>query len=340
MLVWFPEKELVGLLMKTDKIQLSAGGGGQESEALIEKIRKFLGYQGKWHGQNEDSAVTKSGQGEFLFFTTDSYTVSPLFFPGGDIGTLAINGTINDLAVRGAKPLAISLGLIIEEGFSESDLKKVLRSIGRISDQEKVPVVTGDTKVMGKGKVDGLVINTSGLGTGTKIIPNSGLRPGNKIVASGTLGDHGATILANRFDYESALRTDCQPLWSQIKSVQKHLTACKDPTRGGLAAIINEMASKAKVKVALDEGAIPFRKETKALCDILGVSPYELASEGRLVAGVAAKQAEAVVKKLQKFDKKAAIIGSVSRGQGVYLKTKIGERKLPVPEGKLVPRIC
>jgi len=328
------------LLMKIDKIQLSAGGGGKDSEELISEIRKILRYRGSWRGQDEDSAVIKNGSNGYLFFTTDSYTVSPLFFPGGDIGKLAICGTVNDLAVLGAKPMAISLGLIIEEGFPKSDLRKIMHSINRVSAKIKVPVVTGDTKVMGKGKVDGIVINTSGIGAGDRIIKNGGLRIGDRIICSGTLGDHGATILADRFDYSSSLKTDCQPVWSQVKSIRDKLTSCKDPTRGGLAAVINEMAHKSKVGVLLDETAISWHKETKALCDILGISPYELASEGRFVAGVPASQADQVLRKLQSFDQRAAVIGLVQKGAGVFIKSRFGDRRLPRPEGKLVPRIC
>lgn len=329
------------MLMKTDRVQLSAGGGGKDSDDLIRKIRKVLRYRGNWRGQDEDSAVIKKdNDGGYLFFTTDSYTVSPVFFPGGDIGKLAICGTINDLAVHGAKPLAISLALIIEEGFPKSDLRKITQSVNRISLSSKVPVVTGDTKVIGKGKVDGILINTSGVGTGRKIIKNGGLRIGDKIIASGTLGDHGATILAERFDYSSSLKTDCQPVWGQIRSVKDKLTACKDPTRGGLAAVVNEMARKSRVKIILDEAAIPWRKETRSLCDVLGISPYELASEGRFVAGIPASQAAQVLRKLRKFDRRAVVIGSVVKGSGVFIKDIFGNRRLPSPEGKLVPRIC
>ncbi|MFC1722010.1 hydrogenase expression/formation protein HypE, partial [Patescibacteria group bacterium] len=302
---------------------------------LFKKVRQAFPQFGKWQGQDADAAVLSLGKKK-LVFTTDSYVVSPLFFPGGNIGKLAICGTINDLSVMGAKPLGISLGLIIEEGFSQKNLQKILKSITNISRREKIPVVTGDTKVMNKGKVDGLVVNTSGVGEADRVIKNEGLKAGDKIIVSGSIGDHGAALLAKRFDYQTNLKSDCQPIWSDIKKIKSYLTACKDPTRGGLSAVMHEMARKGNVKIVLNEAEIPVKKESEAICEMLGISLYDLASEGRFVAGVKPRNLNKVLGKI----KQARVIGEVAKGKGVFLQTKIGTRTLSISEGKLVPRIC
>ena len=321
------------------KIQLNDGAGGADSDKFFSAIRNKFPHFGNWQKQSDDAAVYKLG-GKKLVFTTDSYTITPLFFRGGDIGKLAICGTINDLAVMGAQPLGIALSLIIEEGLARRDLDRIMRSVASISKREGVPIVTGDTKVMEAGKIDKLVINTSGVGTADTVIANAGLRAGQVLLVSGSIGDHGGTILAHRFDYDTSLKSDCQSIWQPIKSVKKYLTAAKDPTRGGPAAVLNEMAEKSKVKIIINEKAVPVRKETVGLADILGVSVYDLACEGRFVAGVSAPQAAAVLKKLQRFDKQAAIIGEVVSGRGVFIKNNYGLRPLRPGIGKLVPRIC
>lgn len=275
-----------------------------------------------------------------MVFTTDSYIVDPLFFPGGDIGKLSICGTINDLAVMGARPLGISLSLVIEEGFMMDDLKKILRSIAAISRQEKVAVVTGDTKVVEKGGVKGIVINTSGVGAVNYPVDNSGLKPGDLIIVSGALGEHALAILAKRFNYRTKLKSDCQPLWRLIEPVKKYLTACKDPTRGGLSAVVNELGQKSKVKIILFEKQIPVQPEVRAMSEILGFSVYDLACEGRFVAGVPRNKIVKVIATLRRLKQKPAFIGRVEKGHGVILETKLGKRVLPMPEGKLVPRIC
>lgn len=275
-----------------------------------------------------------------MVFTTDSYIVDPLFFPGGDIGKLSICGTINDLAVMGAEPLGISLSLIIEEGFAIDDLKKILHSIAVVSRQEKVAVVTGDTKVVEKGGVKGLVVNTSGVGAANRPVDNSGLKPGDLLIVSGGIGEHALAILAKRFNYQTKLKSDCQPLWRLIEPVKEYLTACKDPTRGGLSAAVNELAQKSKVKIILFEKQIPVQPEVRAMSEILGFSVYDLACEGRFVAGVPMNKVVKVIAILRKLKQKPAFIGRVEKGRGVILETKLGKRVLPMPEGKLVPRIC
>jgi len=327
---------------KEKTIELEAGAGGKKSEELITKIRKILNYKGRWENTEDDGAIfslQKSAQN--LVFTSDAFIVSPIFFPGGDIGKIAIDGTINDLAVMGAKPIGISLSIVIEEGFSEKDLLKIIRSINTISRKEKVPIVTGDTKVTEKGKLDKIEITTSGIGMVNKIIPNNGSQIGDVLIASGNLGEHTAVLLAERFNYKTRIKSDSQPLTKEIQAVKKYLTACKDPTRGGSAAVLNEIATKSKVKIILKEESLPFKKETVAIAELLGIDKFSFASEGRFVATVAQKNATKVLKKLKKLNSEAKIIGQVERGRGVWLKTSVGSlKKIEVPRGKLVPRIC
>lgn len=341
----------------SELVKLSHGGGGKEMQELLRVIWRILPKNKNWQGSDQDAAyrlwpggahrsstIVKDKKpapaGQKLVFTTDSYIVDPLFFPGGDIGKLAICGTINDLAVMGAKPLGISLALIIEEGFLFDNLKKILRSVATVSRREKVAVVTGDTKVVEKGGVKGIVINTSGVGTASRLVSNAGLNLGDVIIVSGGIGEHALAILARRFDYQTRLKSDCQPLWRQIAPVKKYLTAGKDATRGGISAALNEMSQKSKVRIVLRENQIPVRREVRAMGGILGFSPYDLACEGRFLAGVPENKVAKVLKILKKLKQKPAVIGRVETGRGVFLETKLGKRVLPMPEGKLVPRIC
>lgn len=326
-------------MIKGSVIKLSHGGGGKEMQELLRDIFKILPKSRDWQGRDQDASY-RPWPDKKLVFTTDSYIVDPLFFPGGDIGKLAICGTINDLSVMGAKPLGISLSLIIEEGFSLDNLKNILRSIAVVSRREKVAVVTGDTKVVERGGVKGIVINTSGVGAVNRAVDNSGLNIGDLIIVSGGIGEHALAILAQRFNYRTRLTSDCQPLWRQIAPIKKHLTACKDATRGGLSAALNEMALKSKVKIVLREKQIPVHREVRAMCDILGFSVYDMACEGRFVAGVPKNKIVKVLKILKKLKQKPAVIGRVEKGRGVILETGMGKRVLPMPEGKLVPRIC
>ena len=340
------------------------GAGGQKSEELIKNIRKVLNVKGKWKNTKDDGAVfelknlwtSNVHNGHLmsipkLVFTTDAFIVDPLFFPGGDIGKIAICGTLNDLAVMGAKPIGISLSLVIEEGFSQSDLEKIINSIQKISKETGVPIVTGDTKVTEKGKIDKIEITTSGVGLASKIISNNGAKVGDDIIVSGYLGEHAVALLAKRFNYQTKIKSDCQPLISEIQSVSKYLTSCKDPTRGGMAAVLNEMAQKSKTNFVLEEKTLPFKKETVAISELLGIDVFSFPSEGRFVATVAKKDSKKVIQILQKFNKTAKVIGWVERparhasrsdaGGGLWLKTSIGSvKKIEVPRGKLIPRIC
>lgn len=283
---------------------------------------------------------SSSKEGENLIFTTDAFVVSPIFFSGGNIGDLAFNGTVNDLLMQGAHPLGISLALVIEEGLFLTELGEILKSIGKISRDIKVPIATGDTKVVPKGALDKIMITTAGVGMTDNIISDRGLRSGDKIIASGTLGDHGASLLASRFNYKTSLKSDTKPLIKEMALVGKYLTAAKDPTRGGIAAVMNELAEKSEVKIILDEDKVPIRKETAAISRLLGIDKHALASEGRFVAGVSAENAGKVIRELNKFNKSAIVIGDVKKGRGVFLKNDLREKKLEPPEGILVPRIC
>ncbi len=321
-------------------VELEQGGGGNMSNELIFEIRKFFPVVKNWKNIKDDGAVFDLGK-EKLVFTTDAFIVDPIFFPGGDIGKIAICGTINDLSVMGAVPIGISLSLVIEDGFPKDDLKKIMQSIGKISKETGVPIVTGDTKVTEKGKIDKIEITTSGIGLASKIIENGGAKAGDAVIASGNLGEHTVALLASRFNYQTKIKSDCQSLTKEIQSIARYLTACKDPTRGGVAAVLNEIAEKSKIKIILNETDLPFAKETVALSGLLGIDKFSFPSEGRFVATVAKKDAEKVIKVLQRFNRKAKIIGTVTKGNGVWLKTKLGgEKKIEVPRGKLIPRIC
>ena len=321
-------------------IEIDHGSGGKKTSELIGEIKKILKFRSSWKNTDDDGAVFDLN-GKKIVFTTDAYIVNPIFFPGGDIGKIAMCGTINDLAMMGAEPIGVSLSLVIEEGFPKTDLKKILRSINDISQKEKVPIVTGDTKVMEKGKLDKIEITTAGIGIAKHILPNYGAKPDDAVISSGDLGEHAAALLAERFNYKTKIKSDCKPLVGEIKSVARYLTSAKDPTRGGISAVLNEVSERSKVKIILEEDSLPFKKEISAIADLFGIDKFALPSEGRFVATVPACYAKKVVARLKKFDRKAKIIGSVEKGRGVYLKTAIGSvRKIELPEGKLIPRNC
>jgi len=322
------------------KIELDHGGGGQKSWEIVKDIRKILKNVGEWKSTDDDGAVFDLGEKK-LVFTTDGFIVEPLFFPGGDIGTIAMTGTINDVAVMGARPIGVSLSIILEEGFPNKDFEKILQSIHEVSKKSGVPIVTGDTKVSPKGKIDKIEITTSGVGLADKIINNNGAQPGDLIITSGDLGEHAVTLLASRFNYKTKLKSDCRPLNNELKEAGQYLKACKDPTRGGLGANIVEIADKSQVKIILEENKLPYKKETVAVAELLGIDIFSLASEGRFIAAVDVKNKDKAIKILQKYNKEAKVIGRAEFGEGVFLETKIGSmRKINMPAGKLIPRIC
>jgi hydrogenase expression/formation protein HypE len=326
---------------KNEKVvELEDGGGGKKSEELIGRIRKILNFKGAWSNTNDDSAIASVRAGK-IAFTTDGFIVDPIFFPGGDIGKIAITGTINDLLVMGADPLGIALSMVIEEGFPLDDLEKIVRSMNEISTQTKVPIVTGDTKTTERGKIDKIEMTTSGVGVVKKLISNGGARPGDVVIVSGDLGEHGAALLSKRFNYKTKIKSDCHAFLAEMKAVREFLTSAKDPTRGGLAAILNEISEKSKTKIVLEEDNLPYKKDVRAISDLLGIDVFSFPSEGRFVATVSEKNAKKVIGKLQRFNKEAKIIGRVEKGRGVWLKTRIGSQKrIETPRGKLIPRIC
>ena len=296
----------------------------------------------------DDGAVLSLPQGHVVV-TTDSHVVKPLEFPGGDIGKLAACGTINDLAVMGARPVAVTLGLVVEEGFPIAELVRYLGSFARILGELGVAVVAGDTKVMGKGELDGLVLHTTGIGVAERFIPDAGLEPGDLIIVTGPVGDHGMAILAARegLPVEGELESDVAPVWPLVERALRvgGIKAMKDPTRGGLAASLNEMARKAGVGILVREAAIPVRPAVRGLAELLGISPLNLACEGRAVIGVSPDRAEAVLSAIREcpLGHGAAIVGeAIGEYPGkVILETKVGGRRyLEMPVGDPVPRIC
>ncbi len=335
-------------------INLSHGSGGKAMRTLIEDV--FLGAFGNdMLDPLEDQATIKlsdlAHHGDRLAFTTDSYVVDPLFFPGGDIGTLAISGTVNDLAMSGAKPLYLSCGMVLEEGLPVEVLRRVCASMRKVADLAGVRIVTGDTKVVERGAADKLFINTSGIGvipTGVSLSAASA-RPGDVVLVSGVLGDHGAAILIarNQLALEADIQSDCQPLDGLVAAM---LRACpsihclRDATRGGAATVLNEFARSSNVGIRIRERDLPLREEVKGACEILGLDPLYLANEGRLIAVVAPGDAAAVLAAMRahKAGTDAAIIGEVGGSDGMVtmLTAFGGERIVDMLVGEQLPRIC
>ncbi|MFC1645359.1 hydrogenase expression/formation protein HypE [Patescibacteria group bacterium] len=323
------------------KIELDHGGGGQKSSEIISDIRSVLNFTGEWKNCEDDAATFDLGGGKNLVFTTDAFIVDPVFFPGGNIGKIAMCGTINDLAVMGAKPIGISLSIVMEEGYSKSDFEKIIKSIDEVSKASGIPVVTGDTKVTGKGKIDKIEITTAGVGLVDEVIENGGIQEGDLIITSGDLGEHAVTLLASRFNYKTKIKSDCKHLNQELEEVGKYLSACKDPTRGGVAANLVEMAEKSNVKVILSEKDLPYKKEVVAVSELLGIDIFSLASEGRFIASVSEEDVEKVLEILKKYNKEAKIIGKAHKGEGVFVENELGGmRPVEIPRGKLIPRIC
>jgi len=326
-------------------ITIAHGAGGDDMQELIKRIAGRLPLKKTAGGSGtdlmEDGAVIPIGKKK-LVFTTDSHTISPWKFPGGNIGKLSVCGTLNDLAVMGAEPLALSLSFIIEEGFEEKDLEEIAEAIGKESEKWGVPIVTGDTKVMEKGKLDKIIVNTSGIGLAERVISNGGLQEGDKIIVSGTMGDHAASILAHRYEIKTKLKSDCAcilPIMRTLRDFQ--VTAAKDPTRGGLAACLCELAEKSRRKIVIEQEAIPVKTEVAAVCEMLGVDVLHLANEGKVVFGIRGEPEKALnqLKKLG-LGKKAVVIGEVQEGKGVLMRTKFGSRIIEKPAGDPAPRIC
>ncbi len=319
-------------------IKLSEGSGGREMQALIHSLRSHLEPSSEWSHGMDDGATFSLGD-QHLVFTTDAYVVTPIFFPGGNIGKIAFCGTVNDLAVMGARPIGISLSLILEEGFSKEEFMTIIETIGTLSKETGIPVVTGDTKVVERGGIDKIIINTSGIGLTSRVL-ESPFVEGDVVIVSGGLGEHGAALLARRFELETTLVTDSKPLHEELIAIGSWVKQAKDITRGGLAAILNELADKNKVSIVVDEERVPLHAEVRALTEMLGIDVYSLASEGRFACVVAAEHAQQVIEILRTFNATAEQIGSVSVGRGVSVQTVYGTKILSMPSGNIVPRIC
>lgn len=341
--------------LRDSHINLSHGSGGKAMRDLIEDV--FVGaFENPILAAMEDQAVFPladfASLGNRLAFTTDTFVVDPLFFPGGDIGTLAVAGTVNDLAMSGAVPLFLSCGMVIEEGLPTEVLRRAVASMKATALEACVTVVTGDTKVVGRGAADKLFINTAGIGVVPEGVNISArrARPGDVVIVNGYLGDHGTAILIarNELGVECGVRSDCQPLGTLVAAM---VAACpdihclRDATRGGLATVLNEFAESSNVGIRIRESSLPIREEVKGACEILGLDPLYLANEGKLVAIVPADRAESVLAAMrsQPAGKHSAIIGEVTeaRSAGVILHTTFGgDRVVDMLVGEQLPRIC
>lgn len=333
-----------------ERILLAHGSGGELSHELISSL--FVqAFTNPYLDALDDVAVLKIGE-DRLAFTTDSYVVTPIFFPGGDIGKLAVCGTINDLSMGGARPLFLSAGFIIEEGFPFSSLKKIISSMKETAAAAGVKIVTGDTKVVNRGGVDQIFINTSGVGiipAGVDISGNKA-RIGDKVIISGSIGDHGLAILSSRegLQFSTNLKSDCAPLnylVAGMLEVSLEIHCLRDPTRGGIASALNELARQSGVGIWIEERLIPIEEEVRGGCELLGLDPLHLANEGKLIAIVGAEDADKILRKMQAhpLGEKAAIVGEVRaepKGK-VILRTSLGPtRILDMMVGEALPRIC
>src|SRR6266480_3811626 len=307
--------------LRDEKITLSHGSGGKSTHNLVEGVFAPAFSNPMLDAMDDAATFGIDGTGQRLAFTTDTYVVSPLFFPGGDIGKLSVHGTINDLAMAGAQPLYLSAGFILEEGFPIADLRRIVASMAQAATEAGVAIVTGDTKVVQRGKADGLFINTAGVGLIRTTWPlgQTELQPGDKVLLSGPVGDHGIAIMLTReaLDIETDIQSDTAPLHSLVAALLAAagdgVHSLKDPTRGGVATALNEMAISSEVSVALDEHAIPVRPEVRGACEILGLDPLTIANEGKLLAIVAPEVAEAALHAMRSHPsgREAVIIGTV-----------------------------
>jgi hydrogenase expression/formation protein HypE len=298
----------------------------------------------------DDGAALRIGD-QWLVVTTDSHVVHPIVFPGGDIGRLAVSGTVNDLAMMGAvAPMALTSAVIMEDGFPLESLERIQRSMVAACLEAGVTVVTGDTKIMGRGELDGIVINTTGVGLARDIVTDRGLRPGDRIVVSGSIGDHGVALLAERFGlaFDDDLRSDVAPINGLVRlaleAAPGAVTAMKDPTRGGLASALHEMAEKSDVGIVIEERRVPVTHAVRSAAEVLGLDPFHIANEGKAVLGVRGEAAATVVSALRThpLGREAAVVGvCLADNSGrVILDTGLGRRLVAEPEGEPLPRIC
>jgi hydrogenase expression/formation protein HypE len=332
-----------------DKILLAHGSGGKLAHEIVRNSFISVLDNPILNPLDDSAIIDASGR---IAFTTDSYVVQPIFFPGGDIGRLAVCGTVNDLSMVGANPLYLSLAFVIEEGLPVKDLEKVVASIKAAANKAGVKIVTGDTKVVNRGSADKLFINTAGVGVIPPEVNISGhnARPGDAVVINGSIGDHGIAVLSKRegLGFATRLKSDCSPLnglVAEMLAASKSIRCLRDPTRGGLASTLNELAEQSGVGIRIEEEKIPIREEVAGACEMLGLDPLHVANEGKLVAIVEAKDAEAVVAKMKKnkYGRDAAIIGEVRRERPgrVVMKTRLGtSRIVDMLVGEPLPRIC
>ncbi len=326
--------------MKT--ITLSYGGGGEETNQLIHNLF-YKNFSNTILESAEDAAVLDiSGK---IAFTTDSFTVSPIFFNGGNIGKLSIAGTCNDLAMMGAKPKYISAGFMIEEGLSFDELEQIVQTMANELNKIGAKIVCGDTKVVPKGAVDKIFINTSGIGEIVKDnISAHNIKDTDAILVSRDIAKHGTVVMAHRYEVDTQTKTDCKLLWEEVKALIDagvEIKALRDATRGGLSAVLNEWVDASGVGIEIFEDKIPVDDDVVGLCEIFGFEPLDLANEGTFVVAVANKDKEKALDVLQKFNKNASIIGEAVNGKKVVLKSPYGSKRyIDLPKGELLPRIC
>jgi hydrogenase expression/formation protein HypE len=337
-------------LTTTETILLGHGSGGRLSADLLRSV--FLPVLANpFLDRMDDQAVVEIA-GTRLAFTTDSFVVKPLFFPGGDIGSLAVHGTVNDLAMGGARPLFLSTAFIVEEGFPIETLRRIVHSIHIAASAADVQVVTGDTKVVEKGCADGLFINTSGIGVLSPevVLSANQARPGDRVIISGSIGDHGIAIMAQRegLEFETTIQSDSAPLYGLVAKMLDHtngIRCMRDPTRGGVSSTCNEIAAQSEVGIELIESNLPIQEEVRGACELLGLDPLYVANEGKLIAIVDPEVAEPLVERMRRhhFGRDAQIIGTVTADNPglVTMRTNVGTtRVVDMLAGDQLPRIC
>ena len=343
-----------GIAAKEAVVSLKHGAGGRAMRRLIEETLA-AGFvdtpvDGIGLAAMDDGAALRVGD-RWLVVTTDSHVVHPIFFPGGDIGRLAVSGTVNDLAMMGAtEPLGLTCAVIIEEGFRRADLERVQASMLAACQEAGATIVTGDTKVMGRGELDGIVINTTGVALATTVIPDAGLKPGDRLILTGTMGDHGIALMARRhgLEFETELVSDVAPINGLIRAALAaapgSVTAMKDPTRGGVASALHEMAEKSGVGIVIEEPLVPVSPLVRSAAEMLGLDPFHIANEGKALIGVRPESADAVLAALRAHPHgaAAAIVGTCTADHAgrVVLDTGLGRRLMAEPEGEPLPRIC
>lgn len=340
--------------VQDERVVMKHGAGGRAMRRLIEDTLAVgfvdTAVDGIGLAAMDDGAALRVGD-QWIVVTTDSHVVHPIFFPGGDIGRLAVAGTVNDLAMMGAtEPLGLTSAMIIEEGFRRADLERIQRSMVATAREAGVTIVTGDTKVMGRGELDGIVINTTGVALTRRVVPDAGLRAGDRIILTGAIGDHGIALMAIRhaLALDADLRSDVAPINTLVREAlaagDGAVTAMKDPTRGGVASALQEMAHKSGVGIVVLDQAVPISQVVRSAAEMLGLDPFHIANEGKAVLGVAPDAADDVLARLRAhpLGRDAAIVGEcIAEHVGrVILDTGLGRRLMTEPEGEPLPRIC